>query len=63
MCLISINHLIKSKRINLFIGEVFQVKPYKTSFVGMLVPIGSHSGVGNINGINLPGNVFHLRAA
>ena len=51
------------KRINLFIGELFQVKPYKTSFVGMLVPVGSNSGVGNINGMNLPGNVFHLMIA
>jgi NADH dehydrogenase FAD-containing subunit len=34
-----------------------QVKPYKTSFVGMLVPVGSNGGVGNINGMNLPGPI------
>jgi len=34
-----------------------QVKPYKTPFVGMLVPVGANNGVGNMNGMNLPGAI------
>jgi len=47
-------HVVKAI-VNLTKGK--QVKPYKSPFVGMLVPVGANSGVGNMNGINLPGAI------